>query len=379
MPTWPTSNRILGVVSAVSFDNSGNVVIFHRSNNLWDSSTFNQENVYQHQSNGPIKDNTIIAFNRISGDVAYEWGNNMFYMPHGITVDREDNIWLTDVALHQVMKFNDKNRTHPEFVLGTQFKPGHSHTTFCKPTAVAVIANGDFFVADGYCNSRIIKYSKSGEFLLEWGKNSFGGPALNHAPPNYFAIPHALTLANDLNLLCVADRENGRVQCFNIDDGKFHFQFHSPIIGDRLFSVAYAPVNNGQLFVVNGPSLDSIPHPVVGFVIDMKSHDVISKFGPFENPHDIIVSLDGQEVDLSIFSNIFFCYFQDILFVYRFTLLNSIQTKHSNLLDIRFQIKQIVPWSLLQIKPIQVYFSLLKENSIESIKITFYYLQRNGH
>lgn len=294
MPNWPTSNRQLGVVSGVSFDNVGNVVVFHRSNNIWDSKTFDFANIYQRQTDEPIKDNTIVAFNRISGDVAYEWGNNMFYMPHGITVDREDNIWLTDVALHQVMKFNNKNRTHPELVLGTKFKPGHSRSTFCKPSAVAVISNGDFFVADGYCNSRIIKFSRSGELLLEWGKNSFGGPAMNHAPPNYFAIPHALALANDLNLLCVADRENGRVQCFNVDDGKFHSQYHSQIVGDRIFSVAYAPINKGQLFLVNGPSTK--PHSASGFVIDMKTHAVISKFGPFDNPHDIIVSPDGQEV-----------------------------------------------------------------------------------
>lgn len=67
-----------------------------------------------------------------------------------------------------------------------------------------------------------------------------------------------------------------------------------------MFSVAYAPVNGGQLYVVNGPQNRGEYHKVMGFVIDMKTKDVISKFGPnnqpFENPHDIIVSPDGQEV-----------------------------------------------------------------------------------
>lgn len=126
------------------------------------------------------------------------------------------------------------------------------------------------------------------------------GIAFEQAPKNFFAVPHALTLAADQGLLCVADRENGRVQCFYTKDGTFHSQYHSPIVGDRLFSVAYAPVNGGQLYVVNGPQNPVEYHEVMGFVIDMKTKAVVSKFGPnnqpFENPHDIIVSPDGQEV-----------------------------------------------------------------------------------
>lgn len=301
--TWPTSRK-LGVVSAVSFDNSNNVVVFHRADHAWDSNTFDQNNVYRQRDRGPVPVNAIIAFNRNTGAVAYEWGKDLFYMPHGLTVDHHDNVWVTDVALHQVMKFNGKNHSIPELVLGTAFQPGNSQTKFCKPTAVAVLANDDFFVADGYCNSRIIKYSKSGDQILSWGRNSFQGVAYAHAPENFFAIPHALTLANDLNLVCVADRENGRVQCFNTMDGTFHSQYHSPVIGDRLFSVAYAPIKGGQLFVVNGPQNTNHPdikHEVFGFVIEMDTGKVISKFGPnnkpFENPHDIIVTPDGQEVN----------------------------------------------------------------------------------
>lgn len=126
----------------------------------------------------------------------------------------------------------------------------------------------------------------------------FPGVPFDHAPRNFFAIPHALALASDLGLLCVADRENGRVQCFSTIDGTFHSQYHSGIIGDRLFSVAYAPIDGGQLYVVNGPQ--SQIHDVMGFVVNMQSNKVIAKFGPndgvFENPHDIIVSPDGNEV-----------------------------------------------------------------------------------
>lgn len=50
-------------------------------------------------------------------------------------------------------------------------------------------------------------------YFMQWGKDTFGGDNINPMkPPNDFAIPHALTLIPDKNLLCVADRENGRVQ-----------------------------------------------------------------------------------------------------------------------------------------------------------------------
>ena len=299
--SWPTKTREIGVVSAVSFDNNGNVVVFHRSNRMWTGATFDASNVYQDRASGPIRDNTLVAFDRTTGNVKYEWGRDMFYMPHGLTIDQESNFWVTDVAMHQVMKFSSKNRTVPELVLGTAFQPGNSQSKFCKPTSVAVLPEGDFFVADGYCNARIIKYSKIGEVLLTWGKNSFQGSIAHElAPQNFFAVPHSLTLAPDKGLLCVADRENGRVQCFSTLNGTFHSQYHSAIVGDRLFSMAYAPINGGQLFVVNGPEVGRSFHQVLGFVIDMTTKEVSSKFGPdgspFENPHDIIVTPDGQEV-----------------------------------------------------------------------------------
>lgn len=173
-----------------------------------------------------------------------------FYMPHGLTIDHENNLWMTDVAMHQVFKFgpcgNDSDRSRrrkqrPMMTLGTLFHPGAGESCFCKPTAVAVLPeNGDFFVADGYCNSRILKYSADGKRILSWGTTTFGGgDAYEVAPPNYFAIPHDLTFIPESKLICVADRENGRVQCFHSINGTFHSQYHSPIIGDRLFSVDF--------------------------------------------------------------------------------------------------------------------------------------------
>lgn len=102
----------------------------------------------------------------------------MFYLPHGLTIDG-NLYYITDVALHQVFRFDISNSTKiPNLVLGQPFKPGSSSTLFCKPTSVAVTSLGDFFVADGYCNSRIIKYDFLGNRLNEFGKSSFSGNIL---------------------------------------------------------------------------------------------------------------------------------------------------------------------------------------------------------
>lgn len=100
-------------------------------------------------------------------------------MPHGITVDHENNVWVTDVALHQVFKFGpqfdssaDNFTDNVLMTLGTRFVPGNDLDKFCKPTSVAVVTSGEFYVADGYCNSRIVKFSAEGRVLLEWGRST---------------------------------------------------------------------------------------------------------------------------------------------------------------------------------------------------------------
>lgn len=191
---WPTNSRKLGAISAVALDVYKNVVIFHRHDRVWNSETFDMStNVFLKRNLGAISDNTIVTFDRGSGNVVSEWGKNMFYMPHGLHING-NYYYVTDVgeliinqknsskfnrlppaALHQVFRFNVKNSTtKPELILGEAFKPGRSSKLFCKPTSVASLDNGDFFVADGYCNSRILKFNFQGEKILEVSWNWVG-------------------------------------------------------------------------------------------------------------------------------------------------------------------------------------------------------------
>ena len=122
-------------------------------------------------------------------------------MPHGLTIDSQQNVWLTDVALHQVIKFDHGNFETPSLKLGVEFENGNDEKHFCKPTDVAVSSvNGDIFVSDGYCNTRIVHFDKNGNYIKEFKMDK-------KDPIN---VSHSVALIQDLNLVCAADRENGR-------------------------------------------------------------------------------------------------------------------------------------------------------------------------
>ncbi|XP_045113958.1 peptidyl-glycine alpha-amidating monooxygenase B-like isoform X5 [Portunus trituberculatus] len=297
---WGQEEVQYGQVVAVALDSAGDVVVFHRGERSWDGSTF-KGNILRDTSK-PIKSPTLLHLRKDTGHIIDKWGENFFFVPHGLTLDKNNNIWVTDVGMHQVFKFPaGYGNGQPLLSLGTRFEPGDDDTHFCKPTGVAVMTNGEFFVSDGYCNARVIKYSANGKILHQFGKqtkyNFFDVSSL--PAPGTFNIPHALTLADNEGEVCVADRENGRVQCFTTTLGKFARQFKFDAWGKRLFSVAYSPANGGKIFAVNGPSLLGTQKLKV-YEVDYTSGELMGAFSPknegLSNPHDVVVSPDGREV-----------------------------------------------------------------------------------
>jgi len=139
-------NLRLGQVSAVDVNRDNDPVIFHRANIAWDASTFTVNNVLNKKQ--VIKEDTIVVVDADKGRVKRSFGSGLFYMPHGLKIDQEGNTWVTDVGLHQVMKFKRGAKT-PSLVLGTQFIPGNDADHFCQPTSVAVASSGVVFVGDG--------------------------------------------------------------------------------------------------------------------------------------------------------------------------------------------------------------------------------------
>ena len=172
---WPFGARMFGQVTAIDVDEKDNIVIFHRGKHVWNGLSFDMANNYRLINQGPIPDATIVTINPDTQQLIDQWGSGLFYLPHGLTIDRENkSVWLTDVAMHQVFKFSldpqSSNYRKPLITLGERFVPGSDMKHFCKPTSVAIdYTSGDFYVADGYCNSRIMRFDKNGLFKNHWG------------------------------------------------------------------------------------------------------------------------------------------------------------------------------------------------------------------
>lgn len=288
---WPGVYLLPGQVSGVALDSKNNLVIFHRGDHVWDGNSFDSKFVYQQRGLGPIEEDTILVIDPNDAAILQSCGKNLFYLPHGLSIDKDGNYWVTDVALHQVFKLDPHSKEGPLLVLGRSMQPGSDHNHFCQPTDVAVDpSSGAIFVSDGYCNSRIVQFSPSGKFITQWGEESSG----SSPKPGQFSVPHSLALVPHLDQLCVADRENGRIQCFKTDTKEFVREIKHASFGRNVFAISYIP---GFLFAVNGKPYFGDQEPVQGFVMNFSSGEIIDVFKPvrkhFDMPHDIIASEDG--------------------------------------------------------------------------------------
>src|SRR6476661_9733399 len=162
-----------------------------------------------------------------SGTLVKAFGEGLFLFPHGLHVDRDGNVWVTDGLGkdgkgHQVFKFSPDGRVLMR--LGKAGVAGDGPDEFNAPSAVLVAPNGDIFVADGHggnTNARIVKFSKDGKFIKSWGKKGSAQGELD--------IPHALAM-DSRGRLFVGDRQNNRIQIFD-QDGNYidqWFQFSRP-------------------------------------------------------------------------------------------------------------------------------------------------------
>ena len=152
-----------------------------------------------------------------SGKLLRNFGGGVFVFPHGIGVDKDGNVWVTDGQGkegkgHQVFKFSPEGKLL--MTLGKAGVTGNGPDTFNMPSDVAVASNGDIFIGDGHggtSNNRIVKFSKDGKYIKEWGKKGTG--------PGEFDQPHALAF-DSKGRLFVGDRNNNRIQIFD-QDGKY--------------------------------------------------------------------------------------------------------------------------------------------------------------
>jgi DNA-binding beta-propeller fold protein YncE len=151
-----------------------------------------------------------------AGKLRGSWGQGMFIFPHGATVDRDGNLWVTDARGengigHQVFKFNPDGKVL--LTLGKAGVSGSGPDLFDQPTDVVVAPGGDIFVTDSHRNgknNRIVKFSRDGRFVKEWGRKGSAAGEISE--------PHTIAMDSQGRLF-VGDRENNRIQIFD-QDGK---------------------------------------------------------------------------------------------------------------------------------------------------------------
>jgi peptidylamidoglycolate lyase len=214
---WPKlpAGVQLGEVPGVDVDAHGHVFVFHRPGRGFEPG-----------ATEVLADPAVLEIDAESGRLIASWGAKMFLVPHGITVDDENNIWLTDVGLQQVFKFSHDGRLL--LTLGQPRVGGWDATHFNQPTDIAIRKDGSFYVSDGYVNSRVALFDRKGTLLREWGKKGSGA--------GQFSNPHGLAFGNDGDVL-VADRENSRIQIFD-RQGTFKQQWLGAKEKGRVFAVA---------------------------------------------------------------------------------------------------------------------------------------------
>ena len=268
----------MGEAAGVAVDAGGHVFVFHRPGRGFDPA-----------ATEPLKDPAVLEIDGDSGQLIRSWGANRFLVPHGITIDAGNNVFLTDVGLHQVFKFSHDGTL--QFAIGEPRVGRWDATHFNQPTDVAIRADGSFYVSDGYVNSRVALFDKTGKWLQEWGRKGAGS--------GEFSNPHGLALVAGSADVIVADRENSRLQVFD-RGGAFKRQWagtaDAPTTG-RVFSVATDPA--GAIYAgIRRADYDSAHTGVIKLDRDWRIVSAIG-FGRSGDPvfnavHDLAIGRDGS-------------------------------------------------------------------------------------
>jgi streptogramin lyase len=253
-----------GQVIAVKPDAHGNLWVFHRS------------------------DPAILEFDS-SGKYLKGFAAGMFVQAHGLSIDRDGNLWATDAQGkdgkgQQVFKFSPEGKVL--MTLGKAGVAGAGPDTFNGPCDVAIAPNGDIFVADGHgndTNARVVRFTKDGKFIKAWGKKGSG--------PGEFDTLHSIAM-DSKGRIFIADRGNSRIQIFD-QDGKFIDQWKQFGRPSGLFIT-----KNDTLYAVDSQS-DEKTNPGMkrGIRIGSAKDGVVKMFIPDMSADPAIALAEGVSAD----------------------------------------------------------------------------------
>jgi hypothetical protein len=176
--------------------------------------------------------------------------------PHHVKIspyDPEKHVWVVDDVVQQVFEFTHDGK-QLVLTLGERLVPGQDEKHFGRPTDIAWLPDGTFFISDGYVNTRVMKFDKNGKFLMTWGKKGKG--------PGEFDLPHSIDIDAQRRVY-VADRSNSRIQIFD-ENGKYLSEwdnirspYHIMITADQHLWVADGVTNKFLEYGLNGNLLYS--------------------------------------------------------------------------------------------------------------------------
>jgi hypothetical protein len=165
-------------------------------------------------------EHAIVVVNR-EGKIIEEWTqwDHLFKRPHSVYIspyDATKRVWIVDDHTHAIYIFSNDGKQLLQ-TIGTPNVPGADGTHFNRPTFIAWLPEGTFFVADGYNGTRVAKFDKDGKFLMDWGQN--GNPG-NETRPGYMNNVHGVAVDVQTRRVFVNDRDNHRIQVFD-ENGKY--------------------------------------------------------------------------------------------------------------------------------------------------------------
>jgi sugar lactone lactonase YvrE len=257
----PTPDWGIGYPSSVVMDSSGLIYFLQR---------------HEEPNRPPVRGNAdpVIVVNR-EGKVLRSWGKGMFKIPHSIRIDPKGNIWTVDSASSMVYKFTPQGEKLMEISVGGQ---PETKSGFNGTTDIAFAPNGHIFISDGYGNARILEYTADGKRLRQWGSAGAG--------PGQFHQPHGIAVDDD-GVIYVADRQNGRLQRFNLD-GRYLGEWAD------LGMVTTVAVRAGDLYI--GTQQRNEPTGAAGWLmkIDRRSGKILGYVDSAHGHHVVNVTRDGD-------------------------------------------------------------------------------------
>ena len=252
-------------ISSIAADRQGNIYVIHRPT--------------------AADADPVVVLDR-TGRVLRSWGRGMYRIPHGIRIDPAGNVWTVDANLSKVFKFTNQGQKLLEIDVGGIPDPT---AQFCGATDVAFspTGNGHVFVSDGYCNGRVLEYDANGAKVKEWGSRGTG--------PGQFNNAHGIAIGPDNNIY-VADRENGRIQWFDLQ-GKFLGQRS---YGGQFYNVTFD--SNGQLWASVHPKGVSLDEEFNVVKLDLATGKILGRLEG--RSHELGLGADGTVFPASRSANL---------------------------------------------------------------------------